>query len=114
MVESANNVQTTDWQHLTMIWSTGNEISLYIDGVLDIHTFSDGPADGTTTSATTLFIGRGGKDTGSSWLGLIDEVLFYSRALGQEEIEELASDGLPAAVESYGKLANLWGAIKQQ
>ena len=43
--------------------------------------------------------------------GLIDEVMIYDRALNDDEIERLATVGLP--VESVGKLATTWAAIKR-
>ena len=43
--------------------------------------------------------------------GLIDEVLIYDRTLNADEIKRLATIGLP--VESTGKLAITWGALKR-
>ena len=46
--------------------------------------------------------------------GIIDEVLFWNRALTEDEVAELADGGRPQlAVEPSGKLGTLWGAIKQ-
>lgn len=42
--------------------------------------------------------------------GIIDEVMIFERTLSANEIEDLAVGGLP--VESKGKLATTWGAIK--
>ena len=38
-LESSNNVQITNWQHLELTCNSGNEIALYIDSALDILTF---------------------------------------------------------------------------
>lgn len=43
--------------------------------------------------------------------GIIDEVMIYERTLSADEIEKLATDGLP--VESKDKLAITWGALKR-
>ena len=43
--------------------------------------------------------------------GIIDEVMIYDRTLSADEIKKLAADGLP--VESKGKLAVTWGALKR-
>lgn len=49
--------------------------------------------------------------------GIIDEVYLWSRALSQDEITELAGGERPSnaatAVDSKGKLASLWGKIKE-
>jgi len=45
--------------------------------------------------------------------GSVDEAVVYSRALTRDDILELATKGLAAAVGSSGKLATTWGTIKQ-
>jgi hypothetical protein len=42
--------------------------------------------------------------------GIIDEVMIYNRELTEEDILQLATRGL--SVESAGKLATTWGAMK--
>jgi len=42
--------------------------------------------------------------------GLIDEVMIYDRALGEDDIKKLATSGL--AVNPAGKLTVTWGSIK--
>ena len=44
--------------------------------------------------------------------GILDEVMIYNRALAEDEILKLATNGL--AVEFKDKLATQWGTIKQQ
>jgi len=44
--------------------------------------------------------------------GILDEVMIYNRPLAEDEILQLATNGL--AVEFKDKLATQWGAIKQQ
>jgi len=59
--ESASNIQTTAWQYLTWIWSSGNDQALYIDATLDIPTFV-GPTQTGSISGTDRFrIGQGAK-----------------------------------------------------
>lgn len=45
--------------------------------------------------------------------GSIDEVIIYDRTLTEDDILELASGGIGAAVEPSGKLTTIWGKIKQ-
>jgi len=114
-LESSNDSQTTDWQHLTITWSSGQELRLYINGQLDSPTANSGPATGVSANFSTVIIGKGSKDTaGSSWDGLIDEVRIYRKALTQVEIQAamrsdplLASDPRPA----NGATTNVFTAL---
>jgi len=87
-LESSSGGQSTDWQHLTMVWSSGQALKFYLNGKLDGPTANSNAAVGPLANCSTVIIGKGGKDTGaSSWDGLIDEVRIYSKALTQEEIQ---------------------------
>ncbi len=86
-LESSSNTQTTEWQHLVMTWSSGNQVKLFINGVEDRSATNEPARIGTLTGYTKLIIGKGGKDTGgTSWNGLIDDVRIYARALSVEEV----------------------------
>ena len=87
--ESASDVQTTEWQHITLTWSSGNQIALYINGELDVPTYNDQLTVGSVLHLSRLLIGQSGFDQGTSWRGLIDEVLIYNRVLTQQEITDL-------------------------
>ncbi len=95
--ESVSLVQSADWQHLALTWSSGNEPKLYIDGVLtgwdtDANPANPGSLSGTLSSITTLLIGKGGKDnnlTGASWDGLIDDFRVYDQELTQSQINDI-------------------------
>ncbi len=111
--ESASNVQTTEWQHLALTWSSDVQLSLYIDGELDEPHFKSAATNGEISGASKFVIGRGAKDDGgTSWTGLIDDVRLYNRVLKENEIAELATGAL--AVEANGKLATVWGHLKQK
>jgi regulation of enolase protein 1 (concanavalin A-like superfamily) len=88
-LESANNSQSTDWQFLTMVWSSGQPLAFYINGVLDSPTANSAAVVGTLVNCSAVIIGKAGKDnTGSSsWDGLIDEVCLYNKALTPQEIQ---------------------------
>jgi hypothetical protein len=94
-LESSNNSQTTDWQHLVMTWSSGQLIRFYIDGQEDTPTGRDPNTVGTITGVVALIVGKGGKDQNAdqSWDGLIDDVRIYNYALSDGEIAYLATDG---------------------
>jgi len=107
-LESSENSQTTEWQHVAMVWSSGQAMQLYINGSPDVPTATGEPttgepATGTLTGNDTVIIGRGGKDTGGSWDGLVDDVRIYDRALTQEDIALLLrGDPLLAAFPEPG------------
>ena len=90
-LETSSDVQTESWQHFALTWSSGNELALYIDGELDTPTFNSPATKGKLTDATKLVIGKGEKDQGRSWNGLIDDVRIYDRVLDDAEIADLAA-----------------------
>jgi hypothetical protein len=87
-LESSSNVQTNDWQHLAMTWSSGKQLKLYINGLLDTPTYNEPALTGVLTGYKKVIIGRGGKyaPPAGGWDGLIDDVRIYDRALTQEQI----------------------------
>ncbi len=104
-LESSSNVQTTEWQHVAMVWSRNAQLQCYIDGELDTPAANGAARDVPTSDVTMLIVGQGGKDAGRSWDGLIDDVQIYSQALTAEQIQmammglapaELASEPNPA------------------
>ncbi len=91
-IEGSSNKQTTEWQHIAMTWSSGNRLSLYVDGELEnAPTGEDPPRTGTVSGVTKLLAGKGGKDNAPDlgWDGLIDDVRIYSRELSQAEILQI-------------------------
>jgi len=87
--ESANNVQTNDWQHIALTWNSGEKLALYINGVLDKPTFNSTSKQGVLSGADRLVIGKGTQDNHTSWRGLIDDVRLYNRVLSANEIANL-------------------------
>ena len=95
-LESSSNVQTTDWQHVTVVWSGDQGLKLYLDGTLDAHTVSNAAraVRGTLTGFGRMTIGKGGKDIlDSSWEGLIDDLRIYNKALTEEQIRAIMQSG---------------------
>jgi len=109
--ESASNVQTTAWQHVMVTWKSGEAAKLYINGVLDTPTNEDDVIGGTTSGYTTLIIGRGGKSSGGSWNGLVDDVRVYEVALTAAQVQTVMNGGDIPVVDVYVPLesvANLY------
>ncbi len=92
-LESSSNAQTSQWQHLSMTWSSGDLLKLYINGVEDTQIWNEPAKVGTLTGYTKLIVGKGGKDlgTGRSWKGLIDDVRIYNYALDEAQIKTIFS-----------------------
>jgi hypothetical protein len=93
-LESSENLQTTQWQHVCMAWSSGDIIRFYVNGAEDAATGRNNENEvGLTAGNTILLIGKGSKDTAvdQGWDGLIDDVRIYSYALSHSEILTLAN-----------------------
>jgi len=90
-LESSSNLQTTDWQHVCMTWSVGEQLKFYVNGVEDTPQANSGPRDVTTLDVTELIVGAGGKDSlgTAGWEGLIDQVQIYDFAMSAEQIQDL-------------------------
>jgi hypothetical protein len=94
-IESSSGLQVTEWQHVAMVWASGEPIRLYVDGVEDTHpTGVDAGVSGTVSGVVKLVVGRCAKNNaaGSSWEGLIDEVRLYSNALTEAEVQAAMFD----------------------
>ena len=108
-IQGVNPMPTGEWLHLAMTYN-GEEIAIYANGEVETTV----PASGEIPASDgELRIGRG--DPAGYFTGIIDEVGIFRVALSQDEIKEIMSDGLEAAilsVEPMGKLVETWGNIK--
>jgi hypothetical protein len=93
-------VQTTDWQHLVLVWESRAALRLYLNGVCDSLTSRGVSAPGLTAGAEKLVLGRGAKD--KYWDGLIDDLRIYSCALTDDEIKALAAGEMPGRLAAVG------------
>ncbi len=97
-LESSSNLQTTQWQHVAMVWSRNQQLQFYVDGKLDKPQANGAARDVSTADITTLIVGQGGKDAGRSWNGLVDDVRIYNEALTVERIQGvMEGEGYPYA-----------------
>ena len=87
-LESSDDAQTTEWQHVAMVWSSGQQLNFYINAVLNSPTANAAATVGTTSGCTKLVVGQGGKDAGGGWYGLIDDVRIYNKVLTADEIKQ--------------------------
>jgi len=85
----------TDWHHVAAVWDYSNtNFTWYLDGGL---IYSDPSLTSFEESIMPLVIGgdpvEGGGIAGNNFVGLIDEVIFFNRALSEEEVKQLYNFG---------------------
>ncbi len=93
------------WHHLVGVVAK-DEMRLYVDGQLETDMTYNGPM-ATEGSETEI-----GHASDGGFVGIIDEVLIYNRALSADEVEQLFEADDLLAVQPQGKLATRWGQIK--
>lgn len=72
-----------EWHHIAMTWD-GSNFADYVDGVV-------GGSGSLPLGAGNLGLTLGGSRSGSYMNGIVDEALYYTRALSQTEIQQLAA-----------------------
>jgi len=102
----APKVKTNEWHYITGVVSKKN-MSLYLDGELVVEAPFNGPV--TSTGPETNIA----KASDGSFIGLIDEVIIYNRALTAGEVFQNFKSTRFFAVDTVGKLATCWGDIKK-
>ncbi len=97
IMESSAKVQTTDWQHVAMVWQSGEAPALYINGERNKPSAPCEPLGGVLEGYTKILLGKGCKDQeNKSWNGCIDDVRIYNCALTEPELAALHSGTSPA------------------
>lgn len=93
-----------EWHHIVGVVNE-KDMHLYVDGKLEVEMNYNGPM---TTGGSETEIGNA---SDGGFVGIIDEVMIYSRALSAAEVEQVfEAEGLP--VEPRGKLATRWARLK--
>lgn len=106
-VSSKTNYSLDEWHHVVMTFDKG-DVKFYLDASPDGEGTAPSPLSG---NALPLRIGAD-SDGQNLFLGVIDEVRVYNRALSEYEVNlNFVAKGL--AVESSKKLATIWGEIKK-
>ncbi|MEO2005860.1 MAG: LamG domain-containing protein [Candidatus Poribacteria bacterium] len=95
-----------EWHHLAGVLDAGT-MAIYLDGALLMELPDAGAL---SSEGSELDIGHAGD---GGFVGLIDEVGVYNRALSADEVATNFSVGGLVAVEPAGKLATRWASIKQ-
>jgi hypothetical protein len=89
-VTLTNGVTDTDWHHVA-VTKVGSAVNFYIDGIV----YPAPPYDPGFTFTTAAAIGARGDNQDASFMGMIDEPTFYSRALTASEIQMSFDAGSP-------------------
>lgn len=102
--------QVGKWRHLATVYnSKGGWIRFYVDGKLDIENkWGGNPA---VLGPARIGSWDGG---GREWQGIFDELIIFSVALDEDDIQTIMNKGLKGvqSVEPTGKITIIWGRIK--
>ena len=84
-ISSTSDFTDGRWHHVAAVY-TGGFMRLYFDGVLEAQAASTGTI---STSGEPITIGYNSQGAGREFQGSIDDVLIYSHALDQTQVQEL-------------------------
>jgi hypothetical protein len=101
-IESSSDVQTTDWQHLALVWQSGQSLRLYINGIEDSLRHDDGNIAGTINGVEKFMLGCGTKR--QYWDGKIDDLQIYNRALDVNDIQTVKEGFTMSGLIAHWKL----------
>ena len=107
--EIGSPLNAGQWYHAVGVREKGNEIRLYVNGVLEASA-----ADQTEEIDSDSPVYIGDRLAGArAFKGSIDEIAIYNRVLSENEITQNYKNDKGFAVVSFiGKLSEAWGRIK--
>jgi len=108
--DSPNGVtKKEEWQFVAATWD-GNDLKIYLDGEYIKEAVV--PGDTTPNDSTLRLANR--EASPHWWMGMLDEMALFNRALDENELESIMKNGLVSfmAVEAKSKLPTVWGDIK--
>ena len=108
-IESPASIQTTNWQHLALVWESGSSLKLYVDGQLKPNAYDRGPVFGTIVGVEKLMLGQGTK--GMYWEGLLDDLRIYNRGLSAAEINTIKAGGAVPGLVGHWRLDEDGGSV---
>jgi len=117
--EAAHKLTDNKWHHVVGIFSSKDNVLLtFFDGKIGQKQCFGNPGDckkeaDAVPADTPLVIGSRPAGTGNLD-GMVDDVALFTRTLSKVEIMELKDKGLEMtlAISSKGKLATVWGKVK--
>ncbi len=98
----------TGWAHLAMVYD-GKTLKMYMNS----EEVASAAASGDLAVTSTPFFIGGRANSPQTFVGVIDEVRLFKRALSQNEIRSIMEKGEASqAVDPESKLSTAWGRIK--
>ncbi len=116
-IENRGQIELNDgeWHNIIVIFKSGESISIYVDGVLDVS--NPTTYTGSIINSLDLTIGCGA-NLAQFYQGAIDDIRFYKKALTEKEINELAHliayypfDENANDKSEYGNDGEVFGAV---
>ncbi len=89
-IESSSDVQSSQWQHLALVWESGSSLQLYLDGEQNDLSYDQGAIEGEIEAVEQLVLGQSQRYN-DVWEGAMDQFQIFDRAFNSEEIAELAN-----------------------
>jgi len=100
-----------EWHHYAFVFH-GDRANSYVDG-FEVANMPDRFGEIKYDGDPHFVIGdRSLRAPGEPFGGLIDEVVLYSRALDEDEINDVMDRGIALAVRPQGKAATAWAYLK--
>tara|TARA_B100000925_G_scaffold290208_1_gene274899 strand:+ start:1807 stop:4062 length:2256 start_codon:yes stop_codon:yes gene_type:complete len=103
------------WSHIVVVDRADNTTpEIYIDGALDpLSAITPATPDviGVATNYDMFAIGGSRTGDANNWLGLIDDVAHFDKALTESEVSEIYNSGCPVDIKetsAYSKIQNWW------
>jgi hypothetical protein len=97
-----------EWQFITATYD-GEMLKVYVDGEMRMQNAAIGKIN--TVSQILISYPELGIE-GGSFVGVMDEVRLYNRALDEDEVEQAMEEPEFTEVRSNDKLSTTWGSIK--
>ena len=110
MTTSEEPIPLGEWTHMAATYD-GAMMKVYYNGGVVAEAAASGKLD---TNDVPVSIGRNNVGNREHYIGVIDEVAIFSRALTEAEIKQAMGAPITAAVEPSGKLPITWGFVKDQ
>lgn len=107
-------IALNEWQHV--VGQVDNGTHRYWLNGENVGEFGDKNALPGLADTSVVYVGSTGEGANRRFLGLIDEVRIWNRALSEEEVQAEMELGFErgTAVDPLNKLATTWGTIKSK
>ncbi len=96
------------WYHMAVTMKSGDKLFFYQDG--EVIKESPYPGAIPAGAGNSILVGKGNGAT-ENFDGAVDEVKIFNTALSQQDVQDTMNASV--SVESSGKLAVTWGALKR-